>query len=70
MFNVNTVVDEQILQKIPKPLIDQKELSHQDAVPTVGEVVRAIQQIKNRRTPGKDEMTAEFLKAGGHHELR
>ncbi|CAF3565234.1 unnamed protein product [Rotaria sp. Silwood1] len=65
MFNINTVVDEQILQQIPKPPIDQKELSHQDAVPTVGEVVRAIQQIRNRRAPGKDEIPAELLKAGG-----
>ncbi|CAF4311483.1 unnamed protein product [Rotaria sp. Silwood2] len=65
MLNVHTVVDERILQKIPKPLLDQKDLSHQDAVPTVDEVVKAIQQIRNRRAPGKDEISAELLKAGG-----
>ena len=65
MLNVNTVVDEQVLQQIPKALLDQKELSHQDAVPTVDEVVKAIQQIRNRRAPGKDEISAELLKAGG-----
>ena len=65
MFIVNTVVDEQILQQIPKALLDQKELSHHDAVPTVDEVVKTIQQISNRRTPGKDEISAELLEAGG-----
>ena len=64
-LNVNTVVDERMLQQIPKPLLNQKELSHQDAVPTGGEVVRAIQQIKNRRAPRKDEVAVELLKAGG-----
>ncbi|CAF4477051.1 unnamed protein product, partial [Rotaria sp. Silwood2] len=65
MFNVNTAVNEQTLQQIPTSFIDQQELSRQDAVPTVGEVVRPIQQIKNRRAPGKDEVAAELLKAGG-----
>jgi hypothetical protein len=65
MLNVNTVVDEKILQQIPKPRLDQKELSYQDAVPTIDEVVRAIQQVRNRRAPGKDEIPVEILKAGG-----
>jgi hypothetical protein len=65
MLNVNTVIDEQILQQISEPLLNQNELSYQDAVPTVGEVVRAIQQIRNRRAPGKHEISAELLKAAG-----
>jgi hypothetical protein len=65
MFNVKTVVNEHILQQISSPSIDHKELSHQDAIPTIGEVVIAIQQIRNRKAPGKDEVAAELLKAGG-----
>jgi hypothetical protein len=65
MLNVNTMVDEQILQQIPKSTLDPKELSLQDDVPTVDEVVKAIQQFRNRRAPGKDEIPAELLKAGG-----
>ena len=65
MLYVNTVVDEKILQQIPKSLLDQKEFSYQAAVPTVDEVVRAIQQIRNRRAPGKYEIPVEILKADG-----
>lgn len=65
MFNVETVVDEWALQQIPQPPLDPKELSLQDAVPTIEEVMKAIQQIKNRKAPGKDGIPIELLKVGG-----
>ncbi|CAF4152005.1 unnamed protein product [Rotaria sordida] len=66
MLNVNTTISEQILQQIPSPTIDDEELARQDAVPTLNEVAKAIEQIKNKKAPGKDDVPAELLKAGGN----
>ncbi|CAF4806298.1 unnamed protein product [Rotaria sp. Silwood1] len=65
MLNVDTTVSEQVLQQIPSPTVDDEELSRQDAVPTLDEVVKAIGQIKDKKGPGKDDAPAELLKAGG-----
>ena len=65
MLNVNTVVDEQTLQQIPTPCIEEDELLRQDAVPTIGEVTKGIQQMKSGTAPGKDEAAGELLKASG-----
>ncbi|CAM4800706.1 unnamed protein product [Rotaria magnacalcarata] len=67
MLNVDTTINEQVLQQIPSPTVDDEELSRQDAVPTLDEVVKAIGQIKNKKVPGKDDVPAELLKAGGHY---
>ncbi|CAF4408867.1 unnamed protein product [Rotaria sp. Silwood2] len=54
-----------LLQQIPGPTVDNEELSRQNAVPTLDEVVKAIGQNKNKKAPGKDDLPAELLKAGG-----
>ncbi|CAF4567100.1 unnamed protein product, partial [Rotaria magnacalcarata] len=56
MLNVDTTINEQVLQQIPSPTVDDEELSRQDAVPTLDEVVKAIGQIKNKKAPGKDDV--------------
>ncbi|CAF5221583.1 unnamed protein product, partial [Rotaria magnacalcarata] len=37
MLNVDTTINEQVLQQIPSPTVDDEELSRQDAVPTLDE---------------------------------
>src|ERR1700722_7565780 len=65
MFNVETVVDPSLLQQIPTPHIDQQEQDRHDTVPTLKEVMTAIDQMKNGKVPGKDDVAAELPKAGG-----
>jgi hypothetical protein len=65
MFNAKTMLDEHILQQILSPSTDHNELSLQDAIPTIGKVVRAIQRIRNIRAARKDDVTAEFVKTDG-----
>ncbi|CAM4839802.1 unnamed protein product [Rotaria magnacalcarata] len=67
MLNVDTTINEQVLQQIPSPTVDDEELSRQDAVPTIDEVAKTIGQIKNKKVPGKDDVPAELLKADGHY---
>ncbi|CAF1408276.1 unnamed protein product [Didymodactylos carnosus] len=65
LLNVHTVIDLTILQQIPIPAIDKAEETRQDKPPSLPEVVQAIKQMKSRKAPGKDDVTAELLKAGG-----
>ncbi|CAF1101264.1 unnamed protein product, partial [Didymodactylos carnosus] len=65
LLNVHTVIDPTILQQIPIPAIDKAEETRQDTPPSLPEVVQAIKQMKSRKAPGKDDVTAELLKAGG-----
>ncbi|CAF5168798.1 unnamed protein product, partial [Rotaria magnacalcarata] len=41
------------------------EQHRQDKEATLDEVQQALQQMKNRKAPDKDNVTAELLKAGG-----
>ncbi|CAF1574985.1 unnamed protein product [Didymodactylos carnosus] len=56
---------DEILDMIPIPAIDKAEETRQDTPPSLPEVVQAIRQMKSRKAPGKDDVTAELLKAGG-----
>ena len=67
MLNVDTTVDENVLQQIPNLKIDDQELPQQNTTSTLGEVMKAIEQIKSRKAPGKDDIPAELLKAGGQY---
>ncbi|CAF0801605.1 unnamed protein product [Didymodactylos carnosus] len=65
LLNVHTVIDPTILQQIPIPAIDKAEETRQDTPPSLPEVVQAIKQMKSRKASGKDDVTAELLKADG-----
>ncbi|CAF4211196.1 unnamed protein product, partial [Rotaria sordida] len=65
LFNVPTNVDPSLIQEISTPDIDPMEKERQEKTPILQEVAEAIKQMKNHRAPGKDNLTAEILKAGG-----
>ena len=67
MLNADTTVNENVSQQIPSLKIDDQELSGQDTTPTLGEVVKAIEQVKSSKAAGKDDIPAELLKVDGQY---
>lgn len=65
LLNVHTNVDPLIIQQIDAPPISKKEQERQDKPPSLVEVQKAITQMKNKKAPGNDGITADLLKAGG-----
>ena len=65
LHDVPTDVDPTLIQQISIPDIGQAETEKQEKSPTLQEVTEAIQQMKNRKAAGKDNLTAEILKARG-----
>ena len=60
LLNMSSVVDQ-----IQPAHISVQEARRQENPPTIGEVQQALNQMKNRRAPGNDDITADLLKAGG-----
>ncbi|CAF1528302.1 unnamed protein product, partial [Adineta steineri] len=65
LLNVHSIIDPLIIQQIPIPSIPTIEQVRQDIPPSLSEVVGAIKQMKNRKAPGVDNISADVLKAGG-----
>ncbi|CAF3824708.1 unnamed protein product, partial [Adineta steineri] len=65
LLNVHSIIDPHIIQQIPIPSIPTIEQVRQDIPPSLSEVVGAIKQMKNRKAPGVDNISADVLKAGG-----
>ncbi|CAF2121924.1 unnamed protein product [Rotaria magnacalcarata] len=65
LLNVHTSLDPSIIQQIDAPPISKKEQEQQDKPPSLAEVQEAIRQMKSRKAPGNDGITADLLKAGG-----
>jgi hypothetical protein len=65
LLNVHSTIDPHIIQQISTPIIPATEQIRQDKPPSLSEVHDAIKQMKNRKAPGIDNISADVLKAGG-----
>ncbi|CAF1127812.1 unnamed protein product, partial [Didymodactylos carnosus] len=70
LLNVPSTVDQQLIDEIQVKTLTKEEVERQNANPTVEEVRRAVKQMKSRKAPGSDEVTADLLKAGGEPVIR
>ncbi|CAF1203414.1 unnamed protein product [Adineta steineri] len=64
LFNVPSIVDQKIIDEIQIGTLSEEE-KRQNAAPSIEEVRKALFQMKSRKAPGNDEITADLLKAGG-----
>ena len=65
LLNVNSVIDPSVMDKIESVTNSANEKARQEKPPTLAEVQLAMKQMKSRKAPGSDDITADLLKAGG-----
>ncbi|CAF0787582.1 unnamed protein product [Rotaria sp. Silwood1] len=70
LLNVSSSVDLQLIDQIKIQSIEKKEEERQNAQPTIPEVRKALNQMKSRKAPGYDGITADLLKAGGEPVIK
>ncbi|CAF2223088.1 unnamed protein product [Rotaria magnacalcarata] len=70
LLNVSTAVDLQLIDQIKIKIIEKNEEERQNIQPTISEVRKALNQMKSRKAPGNDEITADLLKAGGEPVIK
>jgi hypothetical protein len=70
LLNVNSAVDPQCIECISIPVISTTEQDRQNKPPTLEEVSQALKQMKNRKAPGNDDISADLIKAGGLPALK
>ncbi|CAF2113181.1 unnamed protein product [Rotaria magnacalcarata] len=63
LLNVHSTVDPYVINKVQITTTARLELERQNAQPSFEEVKRALNQMKSRKAPGSDEVTADILKA-------
>ncbi|CAF4977065.1 unnamed protein product [Rotaria sp. Silwood1] len=64
-LNVTTSIDQDLIDQIQIPTLSTTEERRQNAPISIEEVRKALKQMKSRKAPGSDEITADILKAGG-----
>ena len=65
LLNVPQSVDPDLIEEISIFPLSKVEEKRQNAEPSMEEIRKALSQMKSRKTPGNDDVTADILKAGG-----
>ncbi|CAF4919165.1 unnamed protein product, partial [Rotaria socialis] len=68
--NVHSTVDPYVINEVQITTPTRLELERHNAQPSFEEVKRALNQMKSRKAPGSDEVTADILKAGGEPVIK
>ena len=64
-LNVCSSIDQNLIDQIERPTLSPTEECRQNTQISIEEVRKALNQMKSRKAPGNDEITADLLKAGG-----
>ncbi|CAF3677329.1 unnamed protein product [Rotaria sp. Silwood1] len=64
LLNAPSTVDQKLIDEIQIDTLSKEEEKRQNTVPSIGEIRRALSQMKSRKAPGNDEVTADLPKAG------
>ncbi|CAM4844407.1 unnamed protein product [Rotaria magnacalcarata] len=70
LLNVSTAVDLQLIDHTKIKRIEKNEEERQNMQSTISEVRKALNQMKSRKAPGNDKITADLLKAGGEPVIK
>ncbi len=70
LLNVPQLVNPDLINEIPIPSLSKVEENRQNAELSIEEIRKALCQMKSRKAPGNDEVTADIFKAGGPPVLR
>ncbi|CAM4769447.1 unnamed protein product [Rotaria magnacalcarata] len=69
LFNIHSTVGSDVINEIQITTPSRPGLERQNAQPSIEEVERALNQMKSRKSPGSDEVTADIIKAGSEPVL-
>ncbi|CAF4045409.1 unnamed protein product, partial [Rotaria magnacalcarata] len=65
LLNVHSTVDPYVINEVQITTPSRLDLKRQNKQPSFEEVKIVLNQMKSRKAPGSDEVTADILKAGG-----